>query len=643
MNFFEWIKKSNENLKQVEDKIYKSRSDVIEIYHRNMALEKEIAQRTEELHKANQTLLTLEHVWDMMNSSRPLSSVLETIVESLHGEFGYLYSCIIQKQTDSQGEFFVFRTFLQNEFVERINSILEMSFAETRMNYKRFGIIDEIIASGKIASCSQIDKIINEIYPDISPEHAQKMKATATSKSVIILPLFSSKEFFGCLAVFSPRPSPNENELNFLNLFGRQIELAITIANLFETVKKQAVTDPLTELFNRRFYEDAISREASRALRLNQPFSLISLDLDHLKQINDNHGHSAGDKAIVAIAKAISENARSVDIASRIGGEEFSIILPGIDAAGGMIAAERLRQSIENSVVDEVGKITASIGVATFIEHTVNLDELIEIADRAMYLAKKSGRNQVKLATTQKEVSWQEVAIETFIEILEKHRIPFDTKTAKILSKKLQSKEAQNQGNSTKEILFSVVDSIYRAYTPYHTKGITQDKVNLASLLAKKFDLPKAEIDKLKIAMLLYDIGNAMLPNEILKKAGELTKEEKEKITKHPIIAAQEILKPISKISDIIPIIEHHHENWDGTGYPNNIRGEQIPLISQIILVTDSFYAMLSDRPYRNALTEIEAVEEIKKSAGEKYSEEIVEQFIRVLQENNILILEQQT
>ncbi len=433
--------------------------------------------------------------------------------------------------------------------------------------------------------------------------------------------------------MFSPRIAPNENELNFLNLFGRQIELAITIANLFETVKKQAVTDPLTELFNRRFYEDALSREASRALRLNQPFTLISLDLDHLKRINDTHGHAAGDKAISAIAKAISENARSVDIASRIGGEEFSVILPGIDAAGGMIAAERLRQSIESSQVDEVGKITASIGVATFIEHTLDIDELIEIADRAMYLAKKSGRNQVKLATTAKEVSWQEVAIETFVEILEKHRIPFDSRTAKSLSQKLQSKEMLNQGASTKDTLYSVVDTIYKSYSPYHEKGITRDKVNFASLLAKKFELPKAEIDKLKVAMLLYDIGNTMLPNEILKKTGELTPEEREQVFTHPIIAAREILKPISKISDIIPIIEHHHENWDGTGYPNHMKGEEIPLISQIILITDSYFAMISDRPYRAALSEAEAIEQIKKDSGGKYREEIVKRFVEVLSE----------
>ena len=133
MGLFDWIKNSGEKLRRVEDKIYQQRTDFVEIYQKNLALEKEISQRTEELHKANQTLLTLEHVWDMMNSSRPLSSVLETIVSSLHGEFRYFYSCIIQKQLDSKGEFFAFKTYFQNEFSAKLDECIKTPLFETRI------------------------------------------------------------------------------------------------------------------------------------------------------------------------------------------------------------------------------------------------------------------------------------------------------------------------------------------------------------------------------------------------------------------------------------------------------------------------------------------------------------------------------
>lgn len=636
MGLFDWIKTSSDALKQVEEKMYREKNDFIEVYQRNIALEKEIALRTEELRKANQTLLTLEHVWDMMNSSRPLSSVLETIVSSLHGEFGYLYSCILQKQLDTQGSFFAFKTYLQNSFSNELDKCLPNNLFETRFNIKEGSYLHEVLQNKEIKYFNNLKEVLTQILPfEISDEKIEEFKTKNPSKSLIALPIVS-KGFIGILMVFSPREETKDSELNFLNLFARQIELAITIANLFETVKKQAVTDPLTELFNRRFYEDALSREAVRALRLNQPFTLISLDLDKLKHINDTLGHSAGDAAIKAVSRVINKNSRSVDVPSRVGGEEFTIILPGVDSQGGLVAAERIRASLENEYVEGVGHITASIGVATFIEMTTDVDELVEIADKAMYFAKQNGRNQVKLAEVQDSISWQDIAIDAFVQILDKHKIPFGRKTADELIKKLQTKQENNSGTFTRELLFDVVDTISRTYTPYYTQGTTKQKIELAYAIAKRFELTKADMDKLKLAMLLYDIGNVMIPSDVLSKKDPLTKEEKDVITKHPIIGAQEILKPISHVSSIIPIIEHHHENWDGSGYPDNKKGDDIPLISQIILIVDSYYAMISERPYRRAYTKEEAIIEIQNLAGKKYSEELVREFKNAIKDVDI-------
>jgi diguanylate cyclase (GGDEF)-like protein len=633
MNFFNWIKKYTEKLRQVEDKIYRKKTEFVEIYQKNLVLEEEIMQRTEELRKANQTLLTLEHVWGMMNSSRPLSSVLEAIVASLHGEFGYLYSCIFQKQADETGEFLKVKTHFENDFTRSLAKQLKKPNFDNVMHYKEGGLIDRAIISKKVLHTNKIAEFITEIFPAVSIESACFTQKDLSAKSIIVLPIVSSKEFCGALAVFAPRSTPSERELDFLSLFVRQIELAITIANLFETVKKQAVTDPLTGLFNRRFYEDALAREAVRSLRQKQPFTLIALDLDYLKTINDKFGHTTGDKAICACAKAIAETARSLDIAARVGGEEFVIILPGVDSQGGMVAAERLRATIEASKVDLIGKITASIGVATFIEQTLDADELTELSDRAMYEAKKGGRNRVELAKTAHEISWQDIAVTTFVDILEKHRIPFNADVAKTLSEKLKSSEEAAQSNTTKEALYSVVDTISQTYTPTHRKGVSKEKVSMASRLAKKMKLQKTDADKLKIATLLYDIGNTLVPQDILKKPESLTEDEKEQIAAHPVIAAQEILKPIGVVSDIIPIIEHHHENWDGSGYPNNIKGNDIPMTSQIILIVDSYFAMTSERPYRHALAAEEALDEIRKSAGVKYSQKLVDEFVKVVRE----------
>lgn len=634
MGILDWISQSAKKLKDVESQIGEETKDVYEVYQRNVVLEREIAQRTEELRLANQTLLTLEQVWDMMNSSRPLSSVLETIVSSLYGEFGYIYSFIAQKEYDEQGSYYALKTYLENDFAVNLAKLTNNSVFDFKLNPIENGTIENAIKEKEISYYVSLKSFIEENIPKANVEKTEKFVQDNEVKTIIIFPITVHNQFSGFLSVFSPRKELKDDELSFLNLFARQIELAITIANLFETVKKQAVTDHLTNLFNRRFFEDALHREATRSLRTKQPFCLIGLDLDHLKKINDTYGHSMGDKAIATIANVINKTSRSVDVPSRYGGEEFFIILPGINAQGGVAAAERLRASIEQSEVEGLPDgITASLGVASFIEQTTNIDELFEMCDKAMYSSKQKGRNQVTLADVDNKTSWQDIAIDAFVDILTQHRIPFNKNLAAELIQKLQIKQQDSSGTSSQEMLFSIVDSISKSYFPLYQDGSTKNKVALATLIAKRLNLPKAEVDKLKIAMLLYDIGNTMMPKDIMKKAAPLNKDEKQEIQKHPIVGAQEILKPISSVSNIIPIIEQHHENWDGSGYPNNKKGEEIPITSQIILIVDSYFAMISYRPYRKAYTIDEAIEEIKANANKKYSPELVEAFTYAIDE----------
>ena len=634
MGILDWISQSAKKLKDVESQLNNDTRDVYEVYQRNVILEREIAQRTEELRLANQTLLTLEQVWDMMNSSRPLSSVLETIVSSLYGEFGYIYSFIAQKQYDEKGPCYALQTYLENDFSNALIQLTDSSIYDFKLYPKKEGLIENAVSKKEVGYYISIKDLIEDNFEGIDEEKIQKLSDNFNIRTIIILPIIVQNQFSGFLSVFSPRKELKDDELSFLNLFTRQIELAITIANLFETVKKQAVTDHLTNLFNRRFFEDALHREATRSLRTKQPFCLIGLDLDHLKKINDTHGHTMGDKAISAIASVITKTSRSIDIPARYGGEEFFIILPGIDAKGGLIAAERLRTTIEQTPVEGLEEgITASLGLACFIEQTTNIDELFEMCDKAMYSSKQNGRNQVTLADTDNVTSWQDVAIDAFVDILTQHRIPFNKNLATDLIEKLQIKQQDSSGASTQEMLFSIVDSISKSYFPLHPDGSTKNKVALATLIAKRLNLPKTEVDKLKIAMLLYDIGNTMMPKNIMKKAAPLSNHEKEAIQKHPVVGAQEILKPINSVSSIIPIIEHHHENWDGSGYPNNKKGEEIPITSQVILIVDSYFAMISYRPYRKAYTVDEAIEEIKANSNKKYSPEVAQAFIHSIEE----------
>lgn len=627
MDFFKNLKDIYRKVSEVESTIYSGKQDYLEIYERNLELEKEIEERTKELNIANKRMLTLQHIWDMMNASRPLQSVLETIVNSIQGELGYLHCNIIKKCEDESGVYMSVLAQSDDVSIKRVEKLIKIPLTARKLVLNQNSVYAKSVASHEIIQTLDIGGTLKSVVPDVSDEIISEIVEGSPSRSIINVPLFTRNNHFGWFNVFSSREDLTTGETDFLTMFAQQIEMAITIAGLFEEVKAQAVTDPLTGLYNRRYFEEYLKKEVTRAVRQKQSFSVIGLDLDHLKEINDKFGHAYGDLAIKTVAEVLKRNARSIDTAARMGGEEFNVILPGVDSQGAMIAAERIRKALEAEKLDTIDHVTASVGVATFMEHSDNIEDIMELTDQAMYQSKRNGRNQVTLAKPISETSWQEIAVNTFVDILSKHNIPIKAEMAQDLTHRLKNPE----NDVPKEALYTVADMLTQTYNPLHHAGIMKSKVLLAVSLAKRFDLPKDEIDNLRIAMLLYDIGNLMLPLELLQKTTPLTEEEREKIKTHPIIAAREILQPISEIQNVIPIIEHHHENWDGTGYPSRIAREEIPMTSQIVLIVDAYYALIEPRTYRAELTPKQAVELIKKDAGKKWNSALVQEFITLV------------
>lgn len=623
MGFFDSFKNFKNKLDKVESTVYSGSESLLEVYEKNAKLEAEIVARTKELDRANRQMLTLQHVWDMMNSSKPLSSVLNAIVNSLQGELGYLYSFIVKQRSDNDGKYLQIVASSRDDMGAKFSEYFNCDLSEYRMCFPEFDEVKDAIKNNHIYQSKELVKLISGFIVDIDKDKVAEFLKDAKMKSYILVPLVSKQTHFGSLIVFSSRENISNSELNFLSLFAKQIELAITIADLFQAVKEQAITDGMTGLYNRRYFEEYIKKEAIRAMRQNQKFTVIGLDLDHLKQINDTYGHNYGDIAIKAIAEVLKSNARSIDIAARMGGEEFNLILPGVDIEGGCIAAERIRKAIESVELEKIGRITASLGVATYPDQSDDIQELLELTDQAMYESKRNGRNRVSIAKPSYETSWQEIAVNTFVDILSKHRIPMDNVTSRLLTEKLM--EMNN------DRLYQVADALVQSYNPEHQTGGMKQKVELATMLAKRFDLPKEAIDKLRIAILLYDIGNTMLPKELLNKKEPLNEEDKTSIKQHPIIAAREILKPISNIVDVIPIIEKHHENWNGTGYPEKISGDDIPIESQIILIIDSYFALMEKRPYRDALSSEDAIKVIQEEVDKKWNSKLADEFISLV------------
>lgn len=629
-----WIKNLSDKMKNFKNKINVLEDTVLDekqrfrnIFERNLILEREITERTDELNQANKSLLTLKHIWSTVNSAEPLSEVLSTVINGLSDELGYLYCFVFQVYKFESGTRLKIRAANENNFSTKMHDILQSSIFSYDIPLTCEGnIIVEAIKNKEIVNIKSFKKLFEGCTPAIEDEKLQAVDDLLGNRAISILPIVVQGEHFGCLIAISIRSEIGNTEKNFLSLFAGQIELAVTIANLFEQIKKQAITDGLTGLYNRRHFDQCLAAESERALRLNQPFTLITLDLDHLKKINDNFGHPVGDEAIKQIGVVLKKNARSVDIASRFGGEEFAIILPGIDIEGGLIAAERLRVAITEISLKDSIPVSASIGLATFLKHTDSIGELLELADQAMYAAKKNGRNKVEIANKQEEADWQNLIVNIFVEMLVKQKIP----AASQIVKDIQQNKFQSE--NLLEIMICIYNSLSQTQQSIYNKNeYIDEKLDLLTQIAERMNSEKEEIDKLKVACVLHDIGNLLVPENILLKPGPLTKDQRKQVLEHPILAAKEILRPLKSTGYIINIIEHHHEHWDGTGYPGVLSGNSIPKGARIMFLIDAYYAMINERPYRKAISQEKVYEIIKNGAGTIWDANIVDIFIDIV------------
>jgi diguanylate cyclase (GGDEF)-like protein len=219
----------------------------------------------------------------------------------------------------------------------------------------------------------------------------------ADARPVAAVPVIFHERTMGVLMVTSDNPVRiwQDNEIMLMRTVADQMAVAVNHARLFQQMQQQALTDGLTGCFNRRFFEIQLERDLHLATRMRQPVSLILIDIDHFKRVNDTHGHDAGDAALRILASELREEVRGVDTAARYGGEEFAIILPQAGPEGALAVAERLRTRIERTEVPGVGTITASLGIATFPLHASSRELLVTAADRALYQAKRTGRNRV--------------------------------------------------------------------------------------------------------------------------------------------------------------------------------------------------------------------------------------------------------
>jgi diguanylate cyclase (GGDEF)-like protein/putative nucleotidyltransferase with HDIG domain len=564
--------------------------------------------------------------------------------------------------------------------------------------------------------------------------------------SLFYIPILDKEQLLGLLVGFKCELEAEWNSDNevFLKSVADQVATGVINARLYARVQRQATTDGLTGLLNHRTGQEKLSEQVRLAERYQRNIAVIMIDVDHFKVINDTYGHPAGDTVLRAVAKSIERDCRDVDFPVRYGGEEFLLVLPEINLEGAVTVAERIRKNLEQEVIGHENisiSVTASMGVAIFPDDARTQQQLLDLADKALYTSKRSGRNQVQTAsdliyeeiTSKDQVSDSDKSVAPKAEKVKTPRASAQTKSQaeielptatatqaapssappapgtssssisptgeygaahvselppestvsspdtisqpSLVASELTSASSESDLPSSPpelaapqalsfqtplaaaestfippsdpytetdegkdELVPEVIEMVKALATTLYSQSEYNkihhlETARLSELLAKMMGLPQQRIEQVRVASLLHDVGTLSISADLLNKKEAYTNEERQVINQHPVLGA-ELLRPIRALREICDILEHHHERWDGTGFPRGLQGENIPLPARIISLVDSYHAMISDRPYRNAMTEAQAINTLREGAGSQWDPFLVDIFITILANN---------
>jgi len=422
----------------------------------------------------------------------------------------------------------------------------------------------------------------------------------------LFAPMYDHTErVIGIIDLYDPTDGrlPGPQDVQVLEIFANVAAVAVENSRYAASLQQLAITDGLTGLYNHRHFQEMLVTEVERARRYGETFTLLMMDLDFFKQVNDRFGHQRGDEALREVADVLLQAARSSDFVARYGGEEFVMILPETPARQAEVVAERVREGVKGITMDVANppRLTISVGVADYPFCGVERDGLIAAADAALMFAKHAGRDMV--------------AHFSDVEPLE-----FDPDALESLAFRLEGADLV-----TLEALATAVDARDR-FDKHHSAGVveTVERV-VGALVAEPHD-----VDLIKAAARIYDVGKLVIPVEVLNRTDGLGSIEREAIRRHPEVGRQ-LIESTMKLAHVLPAVMYHHECWDGSGYPEGLRGEEIPLPARVIAICDAYQAMVSDRPYRKAMVPDEAVVELRRSAGTQFDPELVERFIAAL------------
>lgn len=447
-----------------------------------------------------------------------------------------------------------------------------------------------------------------------------------SESGVAIVPLIAINQ---CIGVMLVGDDNYEASSDIYKLMANYLALFIQNKDLSAKVLMNTDTDALTGLNNHRKFQEKLASEIDKAQRTQTQTSIVIFDINNISQINKDFGAAKGDEIIKLVADKIKQGIRSNDSAARYGGDEVAIILPETNSAEAKYLAEYLTYSLSCCLVDDVGPIKVSVGIATYPNSTKDLEKLLILAEQAMFISKSKGyKNGMSTIVCSDDFDfWDDTALSSFASVIAKRHASIGINFDEELVNKFHSEEIINQGH-----LIEVVTSLASAIDAKdeYTKGHSSSVSRYSEALARALNLPEKDVERIKLGALLHDIGKIGIPENVLKKPSKLTDEEWEIMKQHPTIGAEKVLMPNESLHDLIPIVKYHHEHWDGSGYPEKLKGEDIPLAARIVSVADAYHALISDRPYRKGMSNEKACEILKVGAGIQWDKNLVREFINI-------------
>jgi diguanylate cyclase (GGDEF)-like protein/putative nucleotidyltransferase with HDIG domain len=424
--------------------------------------------------------------------------------------------------------------------------------------------------------------------------------------------------------------------------------LALTIPMLMMKTR----LDPKTGLYNSRFFAEVLDKELARACRFNRPLTVAMADMDFMRRVNNTYGHLAGDEVLLSVANILKNSFRKYDVVARFGGEEFAILLPEVSIQEAYYHFEDVRREIDDhefkiSTSESPIHTTISIGLSELEYAGQPSKEIIHNADVALYHSKNTGRNKVSLYL---QDGVEEVFSSSPPDPIPndrinqgeqrtnngKPRVEYSTQGGVIITKD----HAQNSvgHDELNESLLYVLAKALDFRDPY-AYGHSERVAHYACRIAEEFGMSEEKIAAIHTAALLHDIGKLAVPDDVLFKPGDLTAEEYEKVKQHTLIGA-ELLETCLSLHEIIPWILHHHERYDGRGYPSQLRGDEIPFEARILTFADAVDSMASDRPYRLAQDPTYILDEVRRHEKMQFDPEVMDAFFRIIEREGLSFIQ---